>query len=233
MKLLYAILHVLLILILLVLLLLVLLLLLPIHYRLQGQLKDDYQLGLSLGCGFLYQMAANIDRENRLFVFRLLGIRLPIKNRPKSPELPQTKEKSERHSKPSLRELRSVLNRELFQKALHLLSRSLRHLKPSRIYVQGCYGFEEPHFTAWMLPLIGLVNGWDSAFEIDLLPVWDDACLDMDLEIRGRIIPGLLLLFVLRLLISRPVRRIIKDKWKSKKIKKSIIMQPNEHLAGK
>ena len=232
MKLHYAIPHVLLFIILLVLLLLVMLLL-PIQYRLRGQLEEDCQLDFSIGCGFLYQMAAVIERENRFFIFRLLGIRLPIKNRPKSLEWPETKEKYRKKSKLSRRDLRLVLNRELFQGALNLLGRSFRHLKPSRIYLQGCYGFEEPHFTAWMLPLIGVVSGWDSAVQIDLLPIWDQAYVDIDLDIQGRIVPGILLLFLLRLLLSKPVRRIIKAKWKSKNIKKRFRMQPNLHIEGK
>lgn len=233
MELIYVILHILLIIILLVLLLLILLLFLPIQYSLQGQLKEDYHLVFRVGCGFLYQVTTNIIRGNRLLAFRLMGIRLPVKDSPASQESRKTKKKYRSHSRPSRRELRSVLNRELFQEALSLLSRSYLHIKPSRVYLQGCFGFEEPHFTAWMLPLIGLVNGWDSAVEINLLPVWDEACLNIDLEVQGRIIPVLLLLFLLQLMISRPARRIIKDKWKSKNVKKSLRMQPNEQLAGK
>jgi len=213
----YAILYLLLGIILLILFLLLLVLLLPIQYRAQGQLQENYHLSLRVGCGFLYRAAADIYKSQRVFSLRLLGIRIPMKSRSQPQKSDQVKAKSRKTSRPSSSGLKSVLNRELFREALNLLTRSFHHIKPSRFYLQGCYGFEEPHFTAWMLPLIGLVNGWDSVVQIDLLPVWDEACVDMELDIQGRIVPAALLLFILRLLISKPVRRIIKEKWKKQK----------------
>ncbi len=223
----YAIFHLVLGIILVILFLLLLVLLLPIQYGVQGHLQENYRLYLRFGCGVLYQAAAHVHKSHRNFTLRLLGIRIPAKNRSRPEKSDPVKAKSKGTSRPSSNWFKSVLNRELLHEALNLLSRSFHHIKPSRFYLQGCFGFEEPYFTAWMLPLIGLVNGWDSVVQIDLLPVWDEACVDMELDIQGRIVPAGLLLFVLRLFISKPVRRIIKERFKNKNIKKKLHVQPN------
>lgn len=88
----------------------------------------------------------------------------------------------------------------------------IRHILPGKIKGQIKFGFDDPYTTGQVLTWISPFYGF-YAKKLQLVPVFDEKVLEGELDLRGRIRLGTLVVIALRMLFDKNFRRLLK-KWR-------------------
>lgn len=125
--------------------------------------------------------------------------------------------RSFRHARRQLQKALDFWNNEENQKTFRLLIRQtkrlFKHLLPRKVKGRVCFGFEDPYYTGQVLTVVSPFYGL-YARSLSIEPVFGEKALEGDLEIRGYIRLGTLLLIVLRVFANKNFRILLK-KWRS------------------
>lgn len=110
----------------------------------------------------------------------------------------------------------AFLNNEENQKTFRLLLRQtkkfLAHLLPGKIKGRVRFGFDDPYYTGQVLAAVSPFYGF-YARSVSLEPVFDEAVLEGELEVKGRIRLASLIFIGLRMLANKNFRKLLK-KWR-------------------
>ncbi len=121
-----------------------------------------------------------------------------------------------RRIKDRLEQLWQFFMEEENRKTLRLIFRQvkavLRHLLPRRIRADVVFGFDNPATTGQVLAICSLVYAWYGE-SIRLTPVFDEKILEAQVEIKGRVRLGTLLVLALRVLFNKNFRVLVK-RWR-------------------
>ncbi len=85
-----------------------------------------------------------------------------------------------------------------------------RIIRPHKMLIKARIGFTEPHYTAWLIALAGILQAMNNSYHIQLEGVWDESCLEGDLILAGRLVLALLLWQLLKFLLKPEVRSAYK-----------------------
>lgn len=101
-------------------------------------------------------------------------------------------------------------NKEVLKGILTVLKKMLRHILPNQLRGRVEFGLEDPYRMGQVLALLGvLMPIYQDKLEVH--PDFEEEKLKGDLSCKGRIIPGYLLFYLLKLFLDRDVRRVVKE----------------------
>ncbi len=98
-----------------------------------------------------------------------------------------------------------------------LLKRLLKGILPGNLSIKGTFGTGDPTTTGYLLAAAGILT---ARFGNDIQVKGDfskAAAEDVEIRIKGRIVPAFLLWAVLAFLLTKPVRRALWRLWKARK----------------
>lgn len=212
--------------------LLVVLLSVPLTFKARGQTMDlQLDLRLAWGRGLLAAVVETTGRKNS-FRLRFAGITLPTSRkkpdqvraarktaRQKSRKKEQKSKKDQRGF--SLSTLTAVFSRELLAEIRDFLKKLFKFLR-LRLQLSGVYGTDDPALTGFLAGSMAALS--TGKVNINLNPDYNEQVLDVRGEASGRVVPIIIIWLAVRLLLSKPVRRLwwtqLKKKLAVKKLKK-------------
>jgi len=100
-------------------------------------------------------------------------------------------------------------NQATFRLILRQLKALIRHILPGKVRADVVFGFDDPSVTGQVLSLCTMVYVWygDS---IEITPVFDEKVLEADVDMKGRIRPGTILVLGIRILLNKNFRVLLK-----------------------
>lgn len=100
-------------------------------------------------------------------------------------------------------------NKKTWRLLVRQFKRLIRHLLPTRAVGKIRFGFDDPYTTGQVLQYLSPFYGkWSKRFLI--IPVFDTAVLEGEVDLKGRIRLGTILGIGIRVLLDKNVRRLIK-----------------------
>lgn len=141
-----------------------------------------------------------------------------IKNiRNKIKEIPQKLLRLRDNGKQALerfQEIREYLlgerNKEVIKGILAALKKMGCHILPNRLIGRVEFGLEDPYQMGQILAVLGVLMPIYQD-KLEVYPDFEEEKLKGDFSCKGRIIPGYLLFYFLKLLFNKEVRRVIKE----------------------
>lgn len=114
--------------------------------------------------------------------------------------------------------LQNFLQDENNKKTLALAKRQLfrlvRHILPRRMTGWFRFGFDDPYTTGRVLTILSPFYGL-YADKVKLIPVFEESVLEGELQLKGRIRIGTVLVTAGRMLLDKNFRKILKKLWKA------------------
>ena len=107
-----------------------------------------------------------------------------------------------------LRQLQDAQNQAAVKAVLGTVGALLKHIRPQKLKVTGRLGFDDPAKTGQIFGIIGMLMPLYGE-NIHLEAVFDEAVMEGQLEIKGRVRIGTVLSMALKLVFKREVRRLI------------------------
>ena len=99
-------------------------------------------------------------------------------------------------------------NKNTFRLLFRQLKKLLRHILPRKMTGKLRFGLDEPYKTGQILTYVSPFYGL-YAKHLQLMPVFDEAVLEGDLKIAGRIRIGTILVLAVRVLLDKNFRKLI------------------------
>lgn len=110
--------------------------------------------------------------------------------------------------------LKDQSNRQTFKLIVRQLKKLIRHMLPTKVQGKAVIGFEDPAATGKVLSGLGLLYAWYGD-NIDITPVFDQAVLEVEGSVKGRVRAGTILLCGVRVLLNKNFRRLVRKFMKS------------------
>lgn len=180
------------------LILLLLIIMLPLEYKISLKLSPGLSWEVDTG---LWKLLRLKYKSSKQMTIKLIILTLSFSLSNKHVFVDNKKKNKQNHPQVhSLKHRLELLIDISFQKELIKLIRDLfQAVKPQSLMVNGRVGFSEPHYTAWLMALIGIVsNNKPDNNTINLEPIWNEECVDVNIQISGQ----LMLLFIISKIIS-------------------------------
>lgn len=98
--------------------------------------------------------------------------------------------------------------KKLINAVFKLIKSILRSVKPKDFYAKGIIGLSDPAMTGQVVGALWALNGILNK-KIEAEASFEKEIINGEIGIRGRIVPAMMLLYVLRFLTVKPVRKII------------------------
>ncbi|CFX02055.1 Protein of unknown function DUF2953 [Syntrophomonas zehnderi OL-4] len=183
----------------------------PLHYKLDAawdQMPDKLNLSVR-NC--LYGISFNWKSQtlNWYLLFVKRSINLDDKG--------TVKQQSEKPYRQSLKTFfHPLLNmaRDLeFRETIRRLAINLwRVIRPQQMTIKVWIGFDEPHYTGWLMGILGILQSLNHVFKIDVTGVWHEPCFKGELKASGRISParlfGQVIIFIMHPKIRPAIRQL-------------------------
>lgn len=173
----------------------------------RAQRSLQFHLGFHNCCCGLSASRTDGDLD---WYLRILGKRI-VRSQKKA-----TSASSESAAQPSRSRTRPTLSRSLlrqvisaadvWEQGLHLIATIWQKMKPRHVKVIARIGFSEPHYTGWMMALAGMIKINNNAYTIHIEGVWDEPCLEGELGLAGKVIPGMILWYILKFFLHPEIR---------------------------
>jgi hypothetical protein len=107
--------------------------------------------------------------------------------------------------------------REIFQAAKKLLKQLIKGILPNQLILKATLGLGEPDFTGYLMGLVGVLAakfGRNIQVKADFTRLVAE---DIEVSIKGKLVPGYFLYSLLSFAWTRPVRKILIKLWKGRK----------------
>lgn len=101
-------------------------------------------------------------------------------------------------------------NKEVIKGILAALKKMGCHILPNRLLGRVEFGLEDPYQMGQILAVLGVLMPIYQD-KLEVYPDFEEEKLKGDFSCKGRIIPGYLLFYLLKLLFNKEVRRVIKE----------------------
>lgn len=129
-----------------------------------------------------------------------------------------SEEKTKKGIPPIISEIIHIEDKKgIFSALGNLLKRLLKGILPGNLFIKGTFGTGDPTTTGYLLAAAGMLT---ARFGNDIQVKGDfskAAAEDVEIRIKGRIVPAFLLWAVLAFLLTKPVRRTLWRLWKARK----------------
>lgn len=103
-----------------------------------------------------------------------------------------------------------IKNRTLKPALLDLAQGIWKVIFPRKMLIKARIGFSEPHYTGWLMAVAGMLQAASPSYDIQLEGIWDEAWLEGEIIISGRIMPARLLWQILKFIIKPEIRSAYK-----------------------
>lgn len=123
----------------------------------------------------------------------------------------EEEEISEKHEKPDFNYFKKMPKeerKELINAVFKLIKSILRSVKPKDFYAKGTIGLSNPAMTGQIVGALWALNGILNK-KIEAEASFEKEIINGEIGIRGRIVPAMMLLYILRFITVKPVREII------------------------
>lgn len=182
----------------------------PLSYKLEIVFEQPVKLSFSLrNCGF----GLKADRESQILNWHLLLFKWNLNLKKKSSANQPACQGTLPQSNPTFtgkRLLNLVLDSGWRDLIWHLFEELWRIVQPNQMIIKARIGFDEPHYTGWMMGLAGILQRQNSCYRIDLEGVWDEPCMEGQMVISGKFCLAELFWQLLKFLLQPKVRSSIK-----------------------
>ena len=101
-------------------------------------------------------------------------------------------------------------NKEVMKEILSRLKKMFRHIWPNKLCGRVEFGLEDPYTMGQILAVLGILMPIYQD-KLTVIPDFEEEKLKGDFSLRGRIIPGYLVLQLFILIMNKEVRRVIKE----------------------
>lgn len=193
------------------LLFLVVLLILPVRYSLSGNWREQLSLHIRVSYGFLW---GALVKEADTTSFNIGSLHWTFF----SPKFQERGEKKNKTKKSAAKKTRAriirLLNRNFIKRVLMTLQKCLKACWPDKFEIAGVIGFKDPYYT-------GILAAFLAVFHVDgLFLDFTEEIYDLELNVRGSIVPIVLVYYVVTLLLSAEVWRVFNPlrKWRQKEV---------------
>ncbi|MDF2546684.1 MAG: hypothetical protein K0R93_1582 [Anaerosolibacter sp.] len=188
--------------------------LIPFEYAFSGDKHEAYFLeGKIIWIFGGFKGLISMESRQRVsFSLQLFGFHL-------SPQTPrQEKQKLKKKKDPSIKQEKKkarrfdaslFLNKRLFEVLCRFVADVLKHMKPQAFLLHGSIGFDDPYHTGVFWGGLNILYPLLKNFDIQIVPIFHEEKLEGNFAVQGRIIIGVLILLVIKLLLSNPSRNII------------------------
>lgn len=178
----------------------------PLYYELDAawdQLPDELHFSLR-NCIY----GINFNWQNRTLRYHLLFFSrsVDLGNNDTAPAKKPARKLSK--MRPRLDLIRDLDCRNAIRRMVLNLWRTMR---PQQMFIKAWIGFDEPHYTGWLMGLISVLSNFNNAFRIDVTGVWDEPCFKGEFKATGRFFPARLLGQVLIFIMHPKIRPAIKQ----------------------
>ena len=95
-------------------------------------------------------------------------------------------------------------------------------VRPKFMRISGKIGFDEPHYTAWVLAVTSSLSPLIKSLTVDVSLVWEEEYLEFDAELAGRFVVFAILWKAIQLMLAKPTRKFWRKTKKKPKYKYSI-----------
>ena len=123
-------------------------------------------------------------------------------------EKPEEKE-SERLDFNYFKNMPKEERKQLFSAIIKLMKSILKGVKPRDFYLEGTVGFSDPSLTGQAVGAAWALNGILNK-KIEIRASFEKEIVEGETGIKGHIVPGFMLFYILRFIAVKPVRKIIK-----------------------
>lgn len=82
-------------------------------------------------------------------------------------------------------------------------------IKPNIFKVKGIYGFSDPFITGIISGTMPIIQGIVPSSDICLTPLFDEEVININIDIYGKAIPGLILIKTIRFVLKKDVRKVL------------------------
>lgn len=171
---------------------------------------------------FCYGLQTSRLEKQWMLQFLLFGFQWPLKKSSSKTESVQPSQsdplQKTSHSSNLLKKL--ALDHAWKEHIGKLLNGIWNIIHPHKILVKARIGFSEPHYTGWLMALAGILPAMNKTYHIQLEGVWDEACLEGEIIIAGK----LMLLQLLWQFISFILKPEVRSAYKRIRTQKSSSM---------
>lgn len=207
------------------LILLLLILIIPIAYLGNGSISNtiDGEFFVTWGYGLLsFDITFGEKGQITVKVFNKQVFTNSLSNQSKSGKNKEYQEslkvkKNTKKNKKNVSDFITSLSKDLIKEILNLIIKILKILKPKTFYINGVFGFDDAYMTGYIYSIICIIKSSTNLRIINLMPVFDDEILDINVSLSGVITPISIIIPILSTLIKKPVRKLIFKRRKSKR----------------
>lgn len=100
-------------------------------------------------------------------------------------------------------------NRATIKLAKRQVFKLVKHVLPRKMKGRIRFGFEDPYTTGQILTYVSPFYGW-YAGKVELIPVFEEAVLEGNLQLKGRVRIGTVLTIAGRMLLDKNFRKLLK-----------------------
>ncbi len=186
----------------------------PLQFHAQGRISEDISVELGLAwAGGLVSARWYFPQPEKHPVMVKVGRWSKATDRSKSsrkakPAMDRDKPRQANSSqKPNGEMIRAALDRRVLREIMSILG-DIWHSLQLRCDLEGAYGTDDPASTAYVAAFIAMLNHSGQKQRINLRPQFDQAGVDINGVLQGRLVPGVILLDVGRFILKRPIRKI-------------------------
>lgn len=220
-----------------ILLLITLLIIIPIDYKVEGSKYDNLSImaSITLYAGILKLKinAHNLDSINA--ILKVFGYPISIninesnedqnKTSTEKKDFWKNNEISESNinlnSKKKNQDLIQYLSKDLIDYCLSFVKKIWHRIRPKRLEINAIYGFDDPFNTAVICGTISALYPLLKDYSVSLTPSFSETTLKGRFIISGKIAIIVILYYVIKFVITNPIRSLIKKIIKNKKEEKT------------
>ncbi|MFZ5965649.1 MAG: DUF2953 domain-containing protein [Bacillota bacterium] len=198
----------------------------PFEYAFYGHKYENHKLQgriswLLSSIGISFKISDGFKPDFSLHVFKY---QISVFKDEKANNKVKQEEDNQHKKKTAMTQGLEWLSKDLLEAGLRFVRDIVKHMKPKHIHIKGRIGFENPYYTGILSGLIYSITPFLHRQQFDVMTVFEDEVVEGEFAIQGRVIIGVLCIIVLRLLVTKPVRNIIKKMIRIKKEEKSYVI---------
>ncbi|QGT98823.1 hypothetical protein SYNTR_0230 [Candidatus Syntrophocurvum alkaliphilum] len=208
--------------------LLILLIVVPIEYKIAGGYKNAGFITLSSKIAGILKIHFRYQPSESKLYFSILGLNkeLSLEEEHEKPTIKKEEKnnnkkvkKTSQNSKasPPSEIIKSLLRKDFIKEGFGLVISIINIVRPEKLKINGNIGFDEPHYTAWLLAFSSAFNSTFNNFDVNIVPVWGEEYFEAEIEVEGKITIILIVFRALKFVIAKPSRRVWKKIYQHKK----------------
>lgn len=186
-----------------------LIILIPFKYKIEGsyynKFKGEVSISILLGLvAFIY----SLDMENnKKLIFRFMNFKKNL-----SIKKPSNKNFDGGKLLENIKNsnLKGLNNKKFIKKAIELAKKIWKNIKPSKIFIKGEIGFEDPMLTGLLFSILNQIIYLPNEFDIKLQPVFYESQFEGEAVIDGKIWIFAVFTALIKFLLKKPRKNILK-----------------------